>query len=280
MSVDSLEVGRFGHVDATGRADRFVAFLDLCERLPQMPELRERTHEALGACAGSAVVDVGCGTGTATRQLIKRGIAATGIDPSEHLIDVARERHPGVRFEVGAAQNMPFADASLDGYRAERVYQHLTDPQIALDEARRVLRPGGRIVLLDADADLWTVDAADRGVTRALAAAFADTIASPWSGRRHRNLLLDAGFADVEVELHPITYTDYGPVALMLTSIAQAGLAAGVVSQEQADAWLADQRDRGERGRCYVIVPMFLAHGTALGRPAAGPAGLSDPQRR
>jgi ubiquinone/menaquinone biosynthesis C-methylase UbiE len=265
MSVDSLEVGRFGHVDTTGQADRFVAFLDLCERLPQMPELRDRSHEVLRTDTGSAVVDVGCGTGTATRQLTEHGVTATGIDPSEHLINVARERHPGVRFEVGTAQNLQFANASLDGYRAERVYQHLTDPEIALTEARRVLRPGGRIVLLDADADLWTVDAADRGVTRALASAFADTIASPWSGRRHRNLLLDAGFVDVEVELHPITYTDYGPVEVMLGSIAQAGLAAGAVSQEQADAWLADQRDRAERGRCYVLVPMFLASGTAPG---------------
>lgn len=263
MSVDSLEVGRFGQVDATGRADRFVAFLDLCERLPQMPELREKSHEVLRAGAGSAAVDVGCGTGSATRQLAERGVAITGIDPSEHLIDVARERHPTVRFEVGAAQDLPFADASLDCYRAERVYQHLADPRVALAEARRVLRPGGRIVLVDADADLWTVDAADRGVTRALAAAFADTITSPWSGRRHRNSLLDAGFTDVEVELLPITYTDYSPVAVMLASIAQAGFAAGAVSQEQADAWLADQRDRGDRGRCYVLVPMFLASGTA-----------------
>src|SRR5438132_13627158 len=100
MSVDSLEVGRFGQVDTTGQADRFVAFLDLCERLPQMPELRERSHEVLRADAGSRIVDVGCGTGTATGQLAERGVAATGIDPSEHLIDVARARHPGIRFEV------------------------------------------------------------------------------------------------------------------------------------------------------------------------------------
>jgi ubiquinone/menaquinone biosynthesis C-methylase UbiE len=255
----SLEVGRFRDVDTSGQAGRLLAFLDFAERLPQMPELRERSHELLAARPGDRVVDVGCGAGTATAQLAARGLTAVGVDASDQLVGVARSRHPGVEFITGTAQDLPLPDRSFQRYRAERVYQHLADPATALAEARRVLVPGGRIVLVDVDADLWTIDAADRATTRALSVAFADTITSPWIGRQYRRLLLDAGFVDVEIELRAITHTDYAAVAPMLQGIVAAGLAAGAVQREQADAWLADQRARGERGRCFVVTPMFLA---------------------
>jgi hypothetical protein len=81
-------------------------------------------------------------------------------------------------------------------------------------------------------------------------------VASPWIGRRARSLLLDAGFVDVAVEVQTLIFTSYAEIAPALAAMARAGVAAGSVSQEEADAWLAEQRGRDERGRFFLAVPV------------------------
>lgn len=263
MSQETIEIGRFGGVDSSGQAEQMLAFLDWWEQLPQIEALRRSSHDLLGMDARQRVVDVGCGTGAVVADLAREGIEAIGVDVSEHLIEVARSRYPGHAFRVASAESLPFADGSLHCYRAERLYQHLREPAPALDEARRVLAPGGRMVLVDMDADTWAVDAEDVAVTRALAHAFSDTMANPWMGRRCQGLLLDAGFIDVNVELVPTLFTRFEEMAPAVQGAARAGVAAAAVTPEQAAAWLADQRHRGERQRFFSILVMVLATATA-----------------
>jgi ubiquinone/menaquinone biosynthesis C-methylase UbiE len=257
----SPQIGRFSNVDASKEAEQFVAFLERIERLPAAGELRERSYELLDAGEGSMVVDVGCGTGRVVDDLAGRGIKAIGVDISEQMIAVARQRFPNRDFRLAAAESLPFEDGVLDRYRAERLYQHLKDPVRALAEARRVLVPGGRIVLVDQDYDMWAIDADDEAITRALMRAQSDTITNRWMGRRYHNLLLDAGFVDVVVEVKTGIYTEYAQVGAVLPSIANAGVAAGTVTRKQADAWLAEQERRGREGRFFEAMPLFLASG-------------------
>jgi ubiquinone/menaquinone biosynthesis C-methylase UbiE len=175
------------------------------------------------------------------------------------MIALARRRFPHRDFRLGAAGSLPFADSSVHGYRAERLYQHLTDPTAALAEARRVLVPGGRIVLIDQDYDFWAIDADDTATTRAIVAAHAATLASPWIGRRHRALLLDAGFEDVAVEANTDMITDYASFKPYLPIIIGPSISAGMLTQTQADAWLAEQARRGETNRFLKVFSLFLA---------------------
>jgi ubiquinone/menaquinone biosynthesis C-methylase UbiE len=255
----ATEIGRFGDVDATGEAERFIAFLEHIESLPLSVETRERSYALLQPQRDDAVVDVGCGTGKAVAELTARGATASGIDVSERMIALARRRFPAGDFRVAAAEDLPFAGGTLQGYRAERVYQHLHDPAVALAEARRVLAAGGRIVLIDQDYDMWAVDSADPATTRALARAFADSITHPWIGRQYRGLLLDAGFTDVAIEIKPLTFTSYADAAPGLMGAAEAAVASNAVTREQADAWLAEQRQRDEQGRFFMAMALFLA---------------------
>ncbi len=91
--------------------------------------------------------------------------------------------------------------------------------------------------------------------------AQSDTITNRWIGRRYHNLLLDAGFVDVVVEAKTGIYTEYAQVGAVLPSIANAGVAAGTVTREQADVWLAEQERRGREGRFFEAMPLFLASG-------------------
>jgi SAM-dependent methyltransferase len=253
---DAMVLGQFTDVDAGGDAERMIAFLEAIESQPTAAALRLRSYELLQVMPKQRVVDVGCGTGMAVAELRGRGIDAIGIDRSEAMIKRARQRFPDARFQVAPAEVLPIQDASLHGYRAERVYSHMTDARPALAEARRVLAPGGRFVLVDIDNDLWIIDSDDRPLTRTLVRAYADSVANAWIGRNCRSLLLDMGFVEVSVELQPAVQTRLSPS--LVEGVTRAALTAGLVSAEQAATWVAEQRRRDEQGRFFAANPRFV----------------------
>jgi SAM-dependent methyltransferase len=105
---------------------------------PQMADLA-------GVCAGHRIVDVGCGPGALTRELVGRvGTGAvTAVDPSPTFVEAARERHPGVDVRLATAESLPFADGSFDAALAQLVVHFMADPVAGLREMARVSRPGG-----------------------------------------------------------------------------------------------------------------------------------------
>lgn len=258
-STADLEIRNFNAVDATNQAEQFIAFVDGIERLSHAVEVRERSYQLLDGQPGDTVVDVGCGTGRAVAELRTRGLNAVGVDISQQMITVAQRRFPEGDFRVATAASLPFADSSLNLYRSERLYQYLANPEETLLEARRVLVPGGRIVLMDPDGDMWAIDADDQRKTRALILALSDSVANRWIGRRYHNLLLDAGFVDVAIEVRTGIYTDYTQMAPMLPGMMNVGVAAGVLTQDELDDWLAEQQRRGQEGRFFMAMPVFIA---------------------
>ncbi|XVQ87845.1 methyltransferase domain-containing protein [Microbispora siamensis] len=235
-----------------------IALLDRVERHPGQAALRARSYELLGLAAGSRVLDVGCGAGLAVAEMAALGAEAIGLDVAGQAIEVARSRHPGLEFRQADACDLPFGDGELAGYRADKVYHGLADPVRAVAEAWRVLAPGGRIVLVGQDWDTFVIDSDDAALTRVMVRARADAVPSPHVARRHRNLLLDAGFADVTAEVRTGVFTD-GSLLPMVTGVAEGAYAAGAVTRRQADDWIAEQTGRARRGRLFLAVPMFLA---------------------
>ncbi|TNY35517.1 methyltransferase domain-containing protein [Thermomonospora catenispora] len=246
----------------TGRSPAALAsMLDAFDDASGAAELRARSYELLAVPPGGRVADVGCGTGRAVAELAERGVQATGIDLDEEMIALARRRWPRGDYRVGDACALPFPDGALDGYRAERLYHELLDPARAVREARRVLAPGGRIVLVGHDWDALVIDSDDPRLTRVIVHARADAVTDPRAARRHRTLLPDAGFARVAVEVHTGVFTDAVMLPL-LTGLAETAHAAGAVTRRQADDWLAEQTERAHAGRLFVAVPMFVAAAT------------------
>ncbi|MFI7424009.1 methyltransferase domain-containing protein [Nonomuraea sp. NPDC049684] len=249
----------------TGRTgeetDALIALLDLADHLPGAAELRARSYELLGLAPRAAVADVGCGSGRAAAEMAGLGARAIGVDPDERMIGVAAGRWPAAEFRVAEAYALPFADGELRGYRAEKVYHVLDDPARAVAEARRVLAPGGRIVLLGQDWDTFVIDSGDAALTRRIVHARADLVRSPRVVRRARNLLLDAGFTDVTVEVHTSVVTDATMVPV-LADLAGKARAAGVIDAAEAEGWLAEQRERGRAGRLFLALPLFVTAAT------------------
>src|SRR5437867_736383 len=100
--------------------------------------------QAAGVKAGSRLLDVACGPGYAAEAALALGAEAIGVDFSAEMIRLARERAPTIEFRVGDAQALDFEDNSFHAVVMNFGVLHLTNPEAAFAEARRVLRPGGR----------------------------------------------------------------------------------------------------------------------------------------
>lgn len=114
-----------------------------------------RTLAAAGIGAEDKVLDVACGPGIVACAVAAHAAHVTGIDLTPAMIEQARGRQAAqglsnVDWHVGDATALPFADASFDRVVTRYSFHHLPEPAKALAEMRRVCRPGGRIVVIDA----------------------------------------------------------------------------------------------------------------------------------
>jgi ubiquinone/menaquinone biosynthesis C-methylase UbiE len=91
------------------------------------------------------VLDLACGPGLLAAAAAEHGAAPVGADFSAAMLAAARARHPAIPFEEAEAEALPFADDRFDAVLSNFGVHHFPDPARALGEARRVLRPGGRI---------------------------------------------------------------------------------------------------------------------------------------
>jgi ubiquinone/menaquinone biosynthesis C-methylase UbiE len=257
----------FSDVDASGQASDHATFLNTAARI--LENQRRGWFERLRLRPGHAVLDAGSGMGEATQTLaglVQPGGKAVGVDLSTELVQRARELAEGmtgVEFHVGTVTGLPFPAMSFDAVYSERVFMHLVEPDAAMAESFRVLRPGGRLVIVDVDHVCAAVDADDLDLSDLLVAAAAREITNPASGRRLRSQMLGAGFSEVIVEPIPRTITDGAqaragaprPLGPRLDDL----VGAGVITRDRADAYIADQQRREAEGRYFAVHMFYLA---------------------
>jgi SAM-dependent methyltransferase len=108
----------------------------------------EYAFHAIGPVAGTVVLDFGCGNGENTLPLVSRGARVVGVDVSEDLLRLARQRltlhglADRARFVAGSAHDLPLPDASVDAVMGIAILHHL-DLDLSAREVFRVLKPGG-----------------------------------------------------------------------------------------------------------------------------------------
>lgn len=107
---------------------------------------RRRTVRALGLPAGALTVDIACGTGDLCRELRRQGLVPVGVDLSAGMLAAGDRRTPCVQADAGT---LPFPDAIADGVTCGFGLRNFTDLPLVLAEMGRIVRPGGRVALLD-----------------------------------------------------------------------------------------------------------------------------------
>jgi SAM-dependent methyltransferase len=118
----------------------------------KFPWIMQRIERESQLLRGKRLLEIGCGMGYDSLEFLKRGVRVTAIDLTENAV-VMTKRHfevEGVAAEevrVGNALSLDFPDAAFDGIWANGVLHHTGDMQRAIDEIRRVLKPGGRAII-------------------------------------------------------------------------------------------------------------------------------------
>lgn len=240
---------------------------------PDVVAQREATLKRLALEMGEHVIDIGCGPGflceSMGTQVGNKG-RVLGVDVSADLIRFAQERKGGswIDYRVGDAMKLDVPDASFDAAVSTQVIEYVPDADAAIRELFRVLRPGGRALLVDTDWDTVVWHARDAERMRRVLRAWEGHCADPRLPRTLAIRLRAAGFVLDSVEAYSIVNTAYDPSTYSygMMELFAAFLTKANFDPAEVAGWRADLVEMGERGGYFFSVNRYFFAAT---KPAA-----------
>lgn len=259
-------------LDATTQ-ERLAGVLETRGADPAQQEMRRTFLAGVELPAASDVLEVGCGTGVLTRVLagLPEVDTVVGVDVAGSLLDKARELAAGVpklAFQEADARSLPFAGERFDVVVFDSTLSHVPEPERALAEAFRVLRPGGVLAAFDGDYATATVALDDHDPLQVcVEAMMANSVTDRRVMRRLPALLRECGF-----QLGPTRsygFAETGDGGYMLTVIDRGAdmlRAAGKLGDELAEALKAEARRRVAGGGFFG----HIAYASVIARRPSG----------
>lgn len=259
-------------VDGDRNVDVLVATMEATSRWSATIELRAWERERLGLTRGERLIDVGCGLGEAARGLahdLGPDGDVVGIDVSTAMLDVARRESQGaacpMRFSVGDALALDHPAGSFDAARAERVLQWLNDPATAVAELARVLRPSGRLSLIDTDWSTFRLDVGDDDIDAAVRAALrTERRRASNVGSRLTDLVRSVGFEEIlqteATQVWTTWHPDRDPApdgCFSMRSLAEDLVSAGRLQPEGVPNFVSTVHDAARAGRFSMSLTMY-----------------------
>lgn len=259
------QIGKFTQPDNSPAY--FIDFLDFLDKREDIRNLRIEAEKHLNLSPGQKVLDLGCGIGGATfplAELVGPAGFVAGVDISSAMIDVAKGRvngSAGIEFRVGEACSIPYPKGFFDAARCERVFLYLPDRLAAIREMKRVVKPGGRIVLLDTDMDSTAVYSKKPQLARKMTSIVAATMPNPNSARDLPALAKDAGLKEIRVQTLALPTPHEFFLKVMAGSLEKA-VEMGTVAAPEAAEFLEEQSALNASGDFFQAWLFVLVSGS------------------
>lgn len=230
---------------------------------------RTRLLEVLALKPGEHVLDIGPGPGHYAFEMscaVGESGRVAGVDTAEKSIETAQRRCSGltnVRFYLGDAVALPFAEATFDAALSTQTFEYLPNVEAALGEILRVLKPGGRVLIHDTEWDAWAWHSSDRARMDRIMEVWDNHLADPHVPQTLGAKLTAAGFKDVAVEPLVHVETSFDPAsmsAILIKFIASYVTTQGVPDSE-ATAWVDDLRALGSSGDYFFSSNEYIFTG-------------------
>jgi len=259
----------FQDVNQVPDAEAFFRFLDAADALETTQAYRQRMLDFCPPRDGQRILDLGCGVGHSALRLagmVGETGSVVGLDKSEALIAEARRRaaraYAAPEYRIGDAQKLDLAAQSFDVCRTERVLMYVERPEQVLDEILRVLRPGGTVMLFEFDYDGIVVDAPDQPLTRRLVSLVANSVPSPWIGRRLPRHLHERGVHGLTIVPHMIL-TPFAMFRRVVGGTIDQAVQSGDASGNGVEAWWQSLEEADRAGHFFAGFQGFLVCGRA-----------------
>ena len=261
MDIDTFYTDHWREIEDE-RIDRY-------EQMFVWQEAQAKVLEPSELAPGQKVLDVGAGPGffaSGVAGLVSPGGEVHGVDINQRFVDDANARFADderLRFHHLTDHRLPFDDATFDRVICKNVLEYVPDISATLAEVRRVLKPGGRIQVLDSDwgcviVEPWSPETVAR-FFKAASPAFNE----PYVGRRIAGMMVDAGFGEVTVRMSPFADQSGRGMPILRNMVSYINTF-NTMPQEEVDELMAQVEQALENNRFLFCLPQFLVTGDKI----------------
>ena len=228
---------------------------------------RKKILELLAPVKGEKILDLGVGPGFLTKEIsefVDGESDIIGIDNSEFMLEIARKRCSAlssITFQRANATALPFSDSEFDAVVISQVYEYVSEIKGALSELFRVLKPGGRALIMDTDWDSLVWNAKDKERASQIFEVWEQHLFDPNLPSKLSPMLIGEGFRISDVQIYPILNLNYiedsysyGMVSVIVPFVINANESLRDIAKE----WAKELKGLGEEGSYFFSLNRYV----------------------
>ncbi|WP_395175131.1 methyltransferase domain-containing protein [Roseibium alexandrii] len=260
-----MELSKFKALNDVDSVNAYISALEAFDGIAELQELKDLARVRGGVAEGKSILDVGCGFGLETRRLAEAVGAqgsVCGLDKSADFITEAQRRAEAagqsIDYQTGDAAALPFGEGSFDCVRAERILIYLSDFSAALSEMRRVLKPSGKIAMIEPDFSTNTINISNRALARRVLDHEIETaVENSFLPGPLVVALGNLGFANIEISSRALIFPQ-DLAASYFSSLAVNALKSSKITTGENEAWQTELDDLKAHNAIFATISYFL----------------------